>query len=149
MDNYTKSNEYTEIPNIKISKETKHLFNILREKITLMESDMEMLCHMMSKDLKVSSIKSLRYGGTEPHSVNGKGTLRGKTLGTYCIGKQSIMLYMYTAKQKKVRATKSVLDTLLHEYCHHLDFVLFNMTNSLHTAGFYKRISHLKSVLLS
>jgi hypothetical protein len=149
MDNYTKSNKHTTIPKLKLSNETKHLFNILRCRLTLMESDMEMLCHMMSRDLKIESIKSLTYGGTQPHAVRKDGHLKEKTLGVYYTSPSEIILYKFTAKRKQLRATKSVLDTLLHEYCHHVDYFLLGLTNSLHTAGFYKRISHLKSALLS
>ena len=148
MDDYTKSNKITEFPKTKLSKETKKMFLLLRSKSNLLESDMEMLCHMLSKDLKIDSIKSLQYSGTEPHSVNGS-RLENKTLGKYNPNNNKIILYKFTARRKQLRATKSVLDTLLHEYVHHLDYVLLRLERSLHTAGFYKRISWLKNELIN
>jgi len=54
-----------------------------------------------------------------------------------------ISLWMRTAKHRRVVAFKSFLRTLLHELCHHLDYGLFNLPDSFHTEGFYKRESSL------
>lgn len=54
-----------------------------------------------------------------------------------------ITLWMRTAKQKRVVAFKSFVRTLLHEFCHHLDYQLFGLSDSFHTEGFYKRESSL------
>jgi hypothetical protein len=40
-------------------------------------------------------------------------------------------------------AFKTFLRTLLHEICHHLDYALLHLRDSLHTDGFYKRESSL------
>jgi len=42
-----------------------------------------------------------------------------------------------------VVAFKTNLRTLLHEICHHLDYALLRLADSLHTDGFYKRESSL------
>jgi hypothetical protein len=54
-----------------------------------------------------------------------------------------ISLWMRTAKHRRVVAFKSFLRTLLHEFCHHLDYHLFKLPDSFHTEGFYKRESSL------
>jgi hypothetical protein len=54
-----------------------------------------------------------------------------------------IKLWMRTAKHKRVVAFRSFLRTLLHELCHHLDYELFELEESFHTEGFYKRESSL------
>jgi hypothetical protein len=54
-----------------------------------------------------------------------------------------ITLWMRTAKHRRVVAFKSFLRTLLHELCHHLDYELYKLPDSLHTEGFYKRESSL------
>jgi hypothetical protein len=54
-----------------------------------------------------------------------------------------ITLWMRTAKQKRVVAFKAFLRTLLHEFCHHLDYELFRLADSYHTEGFYRRESSL------
>ena len=54
-----------------------------------------------------------------------------------------IQLWMRTAQHKRVVAFKTFLRTLLHEICHHLDYELHKLPDSLHTEGFYKRVSSL------
>jgi hypothetical protein len=54
-----------------------------------------------------------------------------------------ITLWMRTAKHRRVVAFRSFLRTLLHEFCHHLDYALFRLPDSFHTEGFYKRESSL------
>jgi len=54
-----------------------------------------------------------------------------------------ITLWMRTARHRRVVAFKSFLRTLLHELCHHLDYELYKLDDSLHTEGFYKRESSL------
>lgn len=54
-----------------------------------------------------------------------------------------ISLWMRTAQRRKVVAFRSFLRTLLHEICHHLDYELFELDESFHTEGFYKRESSL------
>ncbi len=54
-----------------------------------------------------------------------------------------ITLWMRTAKHRQVVAFRAFLRTLLHEFCHHLDYELFRLSDSFHTEGFYKRESSL------
>ncbi len=54
-----------------------------------------------------------------------------------------ITLWMRTAKHRRVVAFRSFLRTLLHELCHHLDYELYELPDSFHTEGFYKRESSL------
>lgn len=54
-----------------------------------------------------------------------------------------ITLWMRTARQRRVVAFRTFLRTLLHELCHHLDYLLLRLADSFHTEGFYKRESSL------
>ncbi len=54
-----------------------------------------------------------------------------------------IYVWMRTARQKRVIAFKTFLRTILHEFCHHLDYEYLRFTYSFHTEGFYKRESSL------
>jgi hypothetical protein len=63
--------------------------------------------------------------------------------GLYTPEPPGIRLWMRTAKMKRVVAWKTFLRTLLHELCHHLDFTLFQLEDSFHTEGFFKRESSL------
>ncbi len=54
-----------------------------------------------------------------------------------------IMVWMRTSKRKKVVAPRTFMRTLLHEFCHHLDYELYKLPYSFHTEGFYRRESDL------
>lgn len=54
-----------------------------------------------------------------------------------------ITVWMRTAKRRQVVAVRTFLRTLLHELCHHLDYVHLRLPESFHTEGFYKRESSL------
>jgi hypothetical protein len=59
-----------------------------------------------------------------------------------------ISLWMRTAQRRQVVAFRTVLRTLVHEFCHHLDYELFKLSETFHTEGFYKRESDLVKQLL-
>lgn len=59
-----------------------------------------------------------------------------------------IKLWMRTVHHKRVVAFRTFLRTLLHEFCHHLDYERFELQDSFHTEGFYKRESSLLKQLL-
>jgi hypothetical protein len=59
-----------------------------------------------------------------------------------------ISVWMRTARRKQVVAFRTFLRTLLHEFCHHLDYECYKLHDSFHTEGFYKRESSLIKQLL-
>ncbi len=58
-------------------------------------------------------------------------------------GHAVIKVWMRTARRNQVVAFKSFLRTVLHEFCHHLDYMLLGLADSFHTEGFYQRESSL------
>jgi hypothetical protein len=72
--------------------------------------------------------------GGELHGLYEPGETRGRDV---------ITLWMLTAKRGQIVAFKTFLRTLLHEICHHLDYTLLRLRDSLHTQGFYQRESSL------
>jgi len=58
-------------------------------------------------------------------------------------GRDVITVWMLTAKRGQVVKFRTFLRTLLHELCHHLDYTLLRLPDSLHTQGFYQRESSL------
>ena len=54
-----------------------------------------------------------------------------------------VTLWMRTAHREQVVAFRTFLRTLLHELLHHLDYEHFELPETFHTAGFYKRESSL------
>ena len=59
-----------------------------------------------------------------------------------------VTVWMRTAKRRQVVAFRTFLRTVIHEFCHHLDYTLFRLEDSFHTEGFYKRESSLMHQLL-
>jgi len=69
---------------------------------------------------------------------------RGELHGLYTPGEQSrdtVRVWMNTAKRGQVVAFRTFLRTLVHEICHHLDYALLGLTDSYHTEGFFMRES--------
>ena len=76
-----------------------------------------------------------------PH--NQRGELHGLYTPAEPPARDTITLWMLTAKRVQVVAPKTFLRTLLHELCHHLDYELLELEDSFHTEGFFKRESSL------
>lgn len=94
----------------------------------------------MATSLKVSPVRS-RVLSARPSSDWGElhGLYEPADDGT----KPRLTVWMRTAKHKKVVAFRSFLRTILHEFCHHLDYELLGLADSFHTEGFFKRESSL------
>ena len=71
------------------------------------------------------------------------GELQGLYTPADGVRRDAIRVWMLTAKRGQVVAFKTFLRTLLHELCHHLDYALLHLRDSLHTQGFYQRESSL------
>ena len=63
--------------------------------------------------------------------------------GDYTPETMLIRLWMRTAVRKQVTSFGTLLNTLSHEFCHHLDFQRFGFPDSWHTRGFYERTAAL------
>jgi hypothetical protein len=88
---------------------------------------------------------AVRVAERRPHDQ------RGELHGLYSPGvppaRDTITLWMFTAKRAQVVAARTFLRTLIHELCHHLDYTHLNLRDSLHTQGFYQRESSLFAAL--
>jgi len=58
-------------------------------------------------------------------------------------GHDVVTVWMLTLRKGQVVKFRTFLRTLLHEICHHLDYKLLRLQDSLHTQGFYQRESSL------
>jgi hypothetical protein len=54
-----------------------------------------------------------------------------------------IRVWMRTAIRKEITSFGTLLSTLCHEFCHHLDYRKFRFRDSWHTRGFYGRAAAL------
>ncbi|HVZ73419.1 MAG TPA: hypothetical protein VHJ20_13655 [Polyangia bacterium] len=80
--------------------------------------------------------------GVRPHKVT-SGVCTYQLFGDYTPSTQKIRVWMRTAIRAQVSSPKALLNTLLHEFCHHLDCTRLAWPESYHTRGFYIRIDHL------
>lgn len=74
------------------------------------------------------------------------GRLSMKQYGIYRPLEQLIVIQNKTAVRGQALAAKSFVDTLLHEWVHHYDTEKLRL-NSIHTKGFYARLTDLKTKL--
>jgi hypothetical protein len=84
---------------------------------------------------------AVRVAERRPHDQRGE--LHGLYEPGVPPGRDTITLWMFTAKRAQVVAARTFLRTLLHELCHHLDYTHLRLRDSLHTQGFYQRESSL------
>jgi hypothetical protein len=75
--------------------------------------------------------------GVRPRKVTEKSVW--ETFGDYDTETMKIRLWMRTAVLQKPSAFGTLLSTLCHELCHHLDVVHLDLPNTYHTRGFYER----------
>jgi len=146
MDNYKKSNKLTLSNKIKAKTKKQYKNIIAKNKIT--ENDLQSLTNMICNDFKVNTINVI-FTGTQIKKQNSivKGYCKVQK-NIKVIKPLHIKVFKYTSTRKKVIATKTAVNTiLLHEIVHYLDYSLFNLSKSIHTAGFYKRITALKNML--
>lgn len=66
--------------------------------------------------------------------------------GWYYPSGQTIRIYNRTAERGAIIADGRFIETLLHEFMHHFDTYGLHL-ESIHTSGFYKRISTLRDCL--
>ena len=93
-------------------------------------------------------VPSLRVLGVRPHKVTA-GVCTYQLFGDYTPSTQRIRVWMRTAIRERVSSPRALLNTLLHEFCHHLDSARLAMPQSYHTRGFFWRIDHLYHLALA
>jgi hypothetical protein len=69
--------------------------------------------------------------------------------GDYTFATQAIRVWMRTAVLGKVTSYRGLLNTILHEFCHHLDVKRFGWPDTPHTRGFFCRIDDLYHLALA
>ncbi len=111
-----------------------------REDRDLTQAGTERLVGALARALGVP-LPTVLVLAARPHAHWGE--LHGLYTGARGRGTPRITLWMRTAQRRQVVAFRTFLRTLLHEFCHHLDYRLFRLADSFHTEGFYKRESSL------
>lgn len=86
--------------------------------------------------------------GLRPHKVR-QGQYSYELFGDYTFETQKIRVWMRTAKLGKITSFRGLLNTLVHEFFHHLDVLHFKNEHTPHTRGFYTRIDGLYHLCLN
>lgn len=108
------------------------------------------LVDYVCKAMGIPTVRVTVLEGCQPHATNDRGSLRNKKLGDYRhVGSEGLEIRVWnlTAVKRQRTTNKVFLGTLLHELCHHIDCAKLGIVSSPHTAGFYKRISHLHELM--
>jgi len=84
---------------------------------------------------------AVRVLAARPLRVRERSTI--ELFGDYHPDRKLIRVWMRTAVRKDITSFGTLLSTLCHEFCHHLDFHRFPFRNSWHTRGFYQRTALL------
>jgi hypothetical protein len=88
------------------------------------------------------SVPPVRVLGVRPHQVD-NGVCTYQLFGDYTPSTERIRVWMRTAIRAQVSSPKALLNTLLHELCHHLDNTVWACPESPHTRGFFARVDDL------
>jgi len=89
----------------------------------------------------------VRFAGKQPVKNTRNGYVKTLGVNRRNFLTNTIQIYKLTGKRGQVRKPKASVETLLHEIVHTLDIALCKLNDSIHSAGFYKRISQLKDML--
>ena len=146
MKAYEKSNSIEKVALSRLSKKEYQSLLSTCESIKDRQKAAQTLCDYLCDKFHIQRTKVNTVNRSQPHSTN-SGRLRSKTLGTYNVQTEVVTMYNLTAVKKLPVSIKVFTGTLLHEFMHHYDMKYLKLDNSLHTAGFYKRISDLENKL--
>jgi hypothetical protein len=90
-------------------------------------------------DVQAPSVSVL---GVRPHRTSG-GRCVYEKFGDYDLTAAQIRIWMRTAQRHRVTTYGTLLSTLSHELCHHLDVVHLGFPATPHTRGFFERAALL------
>jgi len=94
-------------------------------------------------DLSRIDIVKLKISSAKQYHKKYKGRVIARQYGYYKPETKYIYINNRTAVRGQILASKTLLDTMLHEWVHHYDHCKLGL-NSIHTAGFYARLKDLK-----
>jgi hypothetical protein len=90
----------------------------------------------------------LKVLGARPHRSR-EGRLTYELFGDYDLESSAIRAWMRTAVHGRITSHRGFLNTLLHEFCHHLDVHAFAWPSTPHTRGFFQRVDELYHLALA
>lgn len=148
---YLASDKITQVklPNLKaLQNSALELKQVLPDaNVVAVEHSCQNLTDHLSKELKLVAAR-IHVLERRPHNNYGElhGLYEPVDQGR---ARGQIYVWMRTAKREQVVAFKTFLRTLIHEFCHHLDYEHFQLADSFHTQGFFQRESSIYKQLVS
>ena len=144
--NYQKSNAITQVK-FSISDLAKETADkILKSKsVESRQSLGEILLDELSDGAGIDIVK-LKISDTRQYHKKYRGVTVFKQYGYYRPASNYIYIQNLTSVFGRPLATKTFLDSLLHEWLHHYDHHKLKL-DSIHTKGFYLRLKSLKARL--
>jgi hypothetical protein len=98
-------------------------------------------------DLGITRVR-VKVGGRRPTDSGGRELLGQCSWDEEETKGALVAVWMRTAGRGQVVAFKTLLRTLIHELCHHLDYELHGLDGTYHTEGFFRRESSIMRQLV-
>jgi len=114
--------------------------NLNNDQTKEVEAVCQQFFNCLTAALNVAAVR-VKVDATRPHGRWGE--LHGLYTPAENRDPARIEVWMRTAQRRQIVAFRTFLRTLLHEFCHHLDYELLKLPDSFHTEGFYHRESSL------
>lgn len=148
LSNYEKSNAILTI-DFSVSRRARHIAEkILRTRTVLFRQKLgDALLDELADRAEIDIVQLKISPAKQYHKKRGGRTVF-KQYGYYRPASKYIYITNFTAVRGKPLAPKTFLTTLLHEWMHHYDYCKLKL-NSIHTKGFYMRLTSLQEALLS
>ena len=147
MTDYEKSNKYDRVSLNRFRHTEYNALLSCGDDITERKFAAQMLLNYLCEKFGIAGVSLYVSPRPQLHTNKNNGNTKSKIYGCYYTNEHKITIYNKTAKLNKVVSIKVFADTLLHEFMHHYDYQYLKLGDSLHTAGFYKRIGDLKRKL--
>jgi len=97
------------------------------------------ICRLVCEDLGIEPL-IVKISSRRPSSSTRE--LHG--LYKWTEGETAVLtVWMKTAARDRVVAFKSLIRTVIHELCHHIDYAYLRLEDSFHTEGFFRRESSI------
>ena len=145
---YNRSNRISALKFKPTSEERSIANELIRtERAGPREAHGQKLLNAICRRLRLPTVRLRVQDAHQPHKKS-DGRLAYKEYGAYYLDEQVIRIANLTAVRGKVVAGKTFFDTLIHEFMHHIDRKLLNLSSTPHSPGFYNRIDDLKRKLL-
>ena len=147
MTNYERSNSIIEV-DFRVSKTAcRHARRLLVSKSTAKRQAIsdELLDEIA--DLAEIDIVKLKISAKKQHHKRSGTRLSMRQYGYYRPGDKYIYINNRTAVRGQILASKTFLNTLLHEWMHHYDSCKLKL-DSIHSKGFYSRLKNLQDDLI-